>query len=145
MFGTISPLIRWAAGILLVLATIFSIYYKGRLDEREIFNRYKAEVKSAAMAQEEKVKQIEAKNQRILEETKNAYNTKLATLRSYYGMRVAGQGGSGLSQIPVTPGGAAGYTADNLPPVATLAAQCAETTLTLYSLQNWVKDVYNNQ
>ena len=145
MFGTISPLVRWAAGILLVLATIFSIYYKGRLDEREIFNRYKAEVKAAAMAQEEKVKQIEAKNQRILEETKNAYNTKLATLRSYYSMRVAGQGGSGLSQIPVTSGGAAGYTADNLPPVATLAAQCAETTLTLYSLQNWVKDVYNNQ
>ena len=55
MFGTLSPLVRWAAGALLVIVTILGIYYKGRLDEREIFNRYKAEVKAAAMAQEEKV------------------------------------------------------------------------------------------
>ena len=99
----------------------------------------------SAVRVERNFKTATKSNQRILEETKNAYNTKLATLRSYYSMRVAGQGGSGLSQIPVAPGGAAGYTADNLPPVATLAAQCAETTLTLYSLQNWVKDIYNNQ
>ena len=145
MFGTVSPLIRWAAGILLVLSVIFGIYYKGRLDERKLFNAYKAEVKAAAMAQEEKTRQIEAKNQRILEETRNAYNTKLNALRAYYSMRVTGKSGSGLSQIPVAPGGTAGYSADNLPPVATLAAQCAETTLTLYTLQNWVKDVYNNQ
>lgn len=145
MFGTLSPLIRWAAVVLLVLATIFGIYYKGRLDERKLFNAYKAEVKAAAMAQEEKTRQIEAKNQRILEETRNAYNTKLNALRAYYSMRVTGKGSSGLSQIPITPGGTAGYSADNLPPVTTLAAQCAETTLTLYTLQNWVKDVYNNQ
>ena len=145
MFGTFSPLIRWAAGILLVLSVVFGIYYKGRLDERKLFNAYKAEVKAAAMAQEEKARQIEAKNERLFKETQNAYNTKLTALRSYYSMRIAGQSGSGLSKIPVTPAGATGYTADNLPPVATLAAQCAETTLMLYTLQNWVKDVYNNQ
>lgn len=145
MFGTISPLVRWAAGVLLVIVTILGIYYKGRLDEREIFNRYKAEVKAAAVAQEEKVRQIEAKNERLFKETQNAYNTKLTALRSYYSMRLAGQSGSELPQIPTTPGGSAGYTADNLPPVATLAAQCAETTLTLTMLQNWVKGVYNNQ
>ena len=145
MFGTLlTPAIRWIGGILLVLSVIFGIYYKGRLDERKLFDAYKAEVKAAAMAQEEKTRQIEAKNQRLLEETKNAYNTKLTALRSYYSMRVAGKGGSGLSQIPIAPGGAAGYSADNLPPVATLAAQCAETTLTLYTLQNWVKNVAYN-
>ena len=145
MFGLSTVALRWIGVALLVIATVFSIYYKGRLDERELFNRYKAEVKAAAMAQDEKAKQIEAKNERLLRETQNAYNTKLTALRSYYSMRLAGQSGSGLSQIPVAPSGAAGYTADNLPPVATLAAQCAETTLTLYTLQNWVKDVYNNQ
>ena len=145
MFGTFSPLIRWAAGALLVLATIFSIYYKGRLDEREIFNRYKAEVKAAAAAQEDKARQIEAKNERLFKETQNAYDTKLTALRAYYSMRIAGQSGGGLSKIPAATGGSASYTADNLPPVTTLAAQCAETTLTLYTLQNWVKDVYHNQ
>ena len=145
MFGTIlSPAIRWIAGILLVLVTVFAIYYKGRLDERKLFNAYKAEVKAAAMAQEEKTRQIEAKNQRLFKETQDAYNTKLTALRTYYSMRITGKGGSGLPQIPDTPSGAAGYSADNLPPVATLAAQCAETTLTLYTLQNWVKNVAYN-
>lgn len=37
-----------------------------------------------------------------------------------------------------------GNEIDNLPPVATLAAQCAETTLTLYTLQNWVQNAQNN-
>ena len=144
MFGLSTVVLRWIGVALLVIATVFSIYYKGRLDERELFNRYKAEVKAAAMAQEEQAKRVEAKNQKLLEETKNAYNTKLATLRSYYGMRL-NKGGSTVSGTPASAGGTAGYTADNLPPVATLAAQCAETTLTLYTLQNWVKDVYNNQ
>ena len=148
MFGTLSPLIRWAAGALLVLSVVFGIYYKGRLDERKLFNAYKAEVKAAAMAQEEKARQIEAKNHRLFEETKNAYNTKLTALRSYYSMRLAGQGGSGLSKVPGTTTGVDGsatYELPPLPPVEALAAQCAETTLTLTTLQDWVKGVYNNQ
>lgn len=148
MFGTLSPLVRWAAGALLVIVTILGIYYKGRLDEREIFNRYKAEVKAAAMAQEENVRQIEAKNERLFKETQNAYNTKLTALRSYYSMRLAGQSGSGLPKVSnPTAGvdGSATYELPPLPPIETLAAQCAETTLTLTALQDWVKGVYNNQ
>lgn len=145
MFGTLSPLIRWAAGALLVIIVIFSIYYKGRLDEREIFNRYKAEVKAAAMAQNEKARQVEEKNAKLLKETRDAYNTKLATLRTYYGMRVNNPSGSGLPKVPGSANGIDGYSPDNLPPTAVLAGQCAETTLNLLALQNWVKDVYNNQ
>ena len=138
---------RWIGVVLLVLATVAGIYYKGRLDERKLFNAYKAEVKAAAMAQEQKTKQIEAKNQRLLEETKNAYNTKLTALRAYYSMRVTGQSGSGLSQIPIAPIGTNGAAFDGIPALpapATLAAQCAETTLTLVSLQEWVKNVAYN-
>ena len=144
MFGTFSPLVRWAAGILLVLSVVFGIYYKGRLDERKLFNAYKAEVKAAAMAQEEKTRQIEAKNERLFKETQNAYNTKLTALRNYYSLRIAGKGSGLMPEVPGATPGANGYTADNLPPVATLAAQCAETTLTLYTLQNWVKNVAYN-
>lgn len=149
MFGTIlSPAIRWIAGILLALAVVFGIYYKGRLDERKLFNAYKAEVKAAAMAQEEKTRQIEAKNQRLFKETQDAYNTKLTALRTYYSMRITGKGSGGLPQIPNAAGridGAGTYELPPLPPVETLAAQCAETTLTLTTLQDWVKGVYNNQ
>ena len=135
---------RWIGVLLLVLATVAAIYYKGRLDERKLFNAYKAEVKAAALAQEEKTRQIEAKNERLFKETQNAYNTKLNALRAYYSMRISGQSGSGLSKVPVTSGGSTQYSADNLPPVATLAAQCAETTLTLTALQDWVKNVATN-
>ena len=147
MFGLSTVVIRWIGGALLVLSVIFGIYYKGRLDERKLFNAYKAEVKAAAMAQEEKTRQIEAKNQRLFKETQDAYNTKLAALRSYYSMRIAGQGGSGLPQVSGTTAGVDGttvYELPPLPPVATLAAQCAETTLTLTTLQEWVKNVSLN-
>lgn len=135
---------RWIGVVLLVLATVAGIYYKGRLDERKLFNAYKAEVKAAAMAQEEKTRQIEAKNERLFKETQNAYNTKLNALRTYYSMRISGQGGSGLSQIPIAPGGVIGATTNDLPPIPTVIAQCAETTLTLVSLQEWVKNVAYN-
>ena len=138
---------RWLAAILFVLSVIFGIYYKGRLDERKLFDAYKAEVKAAAMAQEEKTRQIEAKNQRLFKETQDAYNTKLATLRSYYSMRIAGKSGGGLSQVPNPSGGANGaatYDLPPLPPIETLAAQCAESTLTLTMLQEWVKNVGKN-
>ena len=148
MFGAIlSPAIRWIAGIFLVLSVIFGIYYKGRLDERKLFDAYKVEVKAAAMAQEEKTKQIEAKNERLFKETQNAYNTKLNALRAYYSMRITGQGGSGLSKVPnatIGVNGTATYELPALPPVETLAAQCAESTLTLVSLQEWVKNVAYN-
>ena len=100
------------------------------------------------MAQEEKARQIEAKNERLFKETQNAYNTKLAALRNYYSMRLAGQGSGGLSKVPDTATGIAGtatYELPPLPPVETLAAQCAESTLMLTTLQDWVKGVYNNQ
>ena len=142
-----STAFRWLAGILFVLSVIFGIYYKGRLDERKLFNAYKAEVKAAALAQEEKTRQIEAKNERLFKETQNAYNTKLAALRNYYSMRIAGQGGSGLPKVPNASIGADGtttYELPPLPPVETLAAQCAESTLTLVSLQEWVKSVVRN-
>ena len=138
---------RWIGVVLLVLATVAAIYYKGRLDERKLFNAYKAEVKAAALAQEEKTRQIEAKNERLFKETQNAYNTKLAALRNYYSMRIAGQSGSGLSKVPnaaIGVNGTATYELPPLPPVETLAAQCAESTLTLVSLQEWVKNVANN-
>jgi len=135
---------RWIASALLVLAVVAGIYYKGRLDERKLFNAYKAEVKAAAMAQEEKVRRIEEKNQKLTKETRDAYNTKLTGLRAYYGVRVNGQGGSGLSQGSGTSGGINGYSPDNLPAPIILASQCAETTLNLVSLQEWVKNVANN-
>lgn len=126
-----------------MLSVIFGIYYKGRLDERKLFNAYKAEVKAAAMAQEEKTRQIEAKNKKLFEDTKNAYNHQLANLRAYYSLR-NNKGGSTLPLISNPTAGIDGYSPDNLPAPAILASQCAETTLNLLVLQNWVRGAINN-
>lgn len=127
------------------LTIAFSVgYYKGHSAVQAKFDQYKAEVVAAADAQAQKAKEVEARNQRLFQETKNAYDTKLTALRSYYSMRIAQSGGT-MPRLPVAPEGVVSYSADNLPSITTLAAQCAETTLTLYTLQNWVQGAVNNQ
>lgn len=138
----LTPLARWIGAGLLVLVLLGGVYAKGRHDVQVKFNAYKAEVKDLADAQEEKTRQIEAKNKRLNEETANAYKTQLTYLRSYYGMRNKGAGI--LPPVPNSATGADGYSPDNLPAPAILASQCAETTLNLLVLQNWVRGVANN-
>jgi len=125
------------------LAVLSAVYFKGRHDVQVKFDAYKAEVKALAAAQEEKSKQIDAKNQKLLLETKNAYNAQLANLRAYYSMRI-NKGIGAVPSIPVASGGANDYSPDNLPPTTILAAQCAETTLTLILLQNFERQRQNN-
>ena len=141
MFGLSTVAIRWIGGALFVLLVLGGVYAKGRHDVQVKFDAYVAEVKAVAAAQEEKTKQIEAKNKRLNEETRDAYNTKLANLRTYYGMRLNGKGGGVMPGVSTTTSGTAEYSADNLPPPVILASQCAETTLNLLALQDWVRSV----
>lgn len=134
-----TPMARWIGAAILVLALLGSVYLKGRHDVQVKFDQYKAEVAALAAAQEEKTKAIEAKNKRINEETANAYKNQLTYLRTYYGMR--NKGLSTLPSVPNTTSGVTEYSPDNLPAPAILASQCAETTLNLIVLQNWVRAV----
>jgi hypothetical protein len=139
MFAINDTAIR-VIGVALAVAALFGFgYYKGHSSVQAKFDQYKAEINAAAELQAKETAKVEAKNKQLFEETKYAYDTKLTALRNYYSMRIAQSGGS-LSGLPSATTGIIGYTVDNLPPVTTLAAQCAETTLTLYTLQNWVKD-----
>ena len=137
-----TPLARWIGAALLVLVILGGVYFKGRHDVQVKFDAYKAEVKAVADAQEEKTRQIEAKNKRLNEETANAYKTQLAYLRTYYGVRNKGTGV--LPPVSDSTTGVDGYSPDHLPAPAILAGQCAETTLNLLVLQNWVRGVANN-
>ena len=139
MFGLDQKLAILLAIVIGAVSIFMAGYYEGHSAVQSKFDTYKAEVQAAAELQAKETAKIEAKNKKLFEETKYAYDTKLTALRNYYSMRIA-QGSGSLSGLPNPATGTAGYTADNLPPVATLAAQCAETTLTLYTLQNWVRD-----
>jgi len=142
MFGIDTIAARIIGGILLVLGLFGFGYYQGHSAVQAKFDTYKAEVQAAALAQEQKAKETDAKNKKLFEETKNAYNTQLASLRAYYQLR-NNQGGSTLSGTTITTPGTAAkteYDLPALPPIATLAAQCAETTLMLVQLQKWVQE-----
>jgi hypothetical protein len=138
-----TPLARWLAAALVIVVFLGGVYYKGRLDERKVFDAYKAEVQAVADAQAAKTKQIEAKNTKLMKETQDAYNTKLNDLRTYYGLRITAGSGS-LPKISGSTGGVNDYSPDNLPPTAILAAQCAEETLKLYMLQQFERDREKN-
>jgi len=145
MFGLpIPPQVVKYIGIALAVLALFGVgYYKGYANQKEKFDTYKAEVAALAAAQEEKTQQIDNKNQKLIKETKDAYNNQLANLRAYYGMRYNKSGGT-MPQVPYTPGGANDYSPDNLPPTPILAGQCAETTLTLILLQQFITSAANN-
>ena len=126
--------------IVLAVIGIFSFgYFRGHHAVQVKFDEYKSEVEAIAKAQEEKTKQIDAKNRKISEDTKNAYETRLSNLRTYYGLRLANGVGS-LPKVSNAPEGTDGYSIDHLPAPAILAGQCAETTLTLISLQSFIRD-----
>lgn len=147
MFGLSMNVIRWIGGVLLVVMVIAGIYYKGRLDERQICNRYKAEVKALARAQEEKTNQIEVKNAKATEQAATNYRNQLAVLRSHYANRLPD---AGTGRLPTTTSRATGVdgTAPNdvLADAAVdqLTSKCAETTLMLTNLQGWVTKVSEN-
>lgn len=139
MFGIDQTIAKIIGGILLVLGLIGFGYYQGYSHEKEKFDQFKAEVKAAAEEQAKEAAKIDARNKKLFEDTRNAYNASLTGLRAYYSMRLNKSGGT-VPPVSYTPGGVDGYSPDNLPPASVLAGQCAETTLNLIALQNWVKN-----
>jgi hypothetical protein len=89
----------------------------------------------------EKAKATVAEQKRITERVADDYETRLAALRADYErlhrLARARPAGSGVPALPDAAARADAIPADALP----LAAQCAETTLTLVSLQEWLKEI----
>lgn len=140
MFGLDKLATTIIGGILLVSAAFGYGYYRGHHAVTLQFNQYKAEVQAAVDQQAKETAQIDAKNQKRIKETQDAYNTSVANLRAYYSVRLA-KSGSTLPTVPYTTSSTDGYSPDNLPAPIILAAQCAETTLTLVKLQDFIRAV----
>lgn len=131
MFG-INKTVTIVVASLLGIVCIFSFgYYKGHHSVQVKFDAYKEEVKATAAAQQKQVEEVTAKQKQITKETQDAYKTKLANLRTYYGMQSNGSGS--MLKVPNSTAGTNGY-----PSYTILVGQCAETTLQLSSLQDWV-------
>lgn len=133
MFGLNPYLI---IGGLAAVASSFAFgLWKGYSYEHEKFMAFKAQTEQIAKEQQAKIDSVVKQNQLVNEGIKNEYEAKMAAVRNYYAQWVRDNAGSGkLPTIPGAPKGVDAATAN-----AILAGQCAETTVQLTSLQEWIR------
>jgi predicted negative regulator of RcsB-dependent stress response len=132
VFGLINPLYK-IIGIIGLVAVLFGFgYYRGYSAEKQRFDAFKAELVASAKAQEKINQQIEQKNKLIADNSKREYEAKIVALRNYYDR---------MRHPDTNKRPSATSTAHRVDEKATdpvFIGQCAETTLQLISLQDWV-------
>ncbi len=120
-----------------VLALCAVLYFMGYSHEHKKFVKYQAEIAALGKAQETinaaKVKEHESISTSIA----NQYEARLSAVHSYYADRM--QPNSGSSNLPTV---SKPTSCPNAAPTNIVSArQCAETTLMLTELQNWVRSI----
>ena len=132
MFGLINPLYK-VIGIIGLVAVLFGTgYYRGYSAEKQRFDAFKAELVASAKAQEKINQQIEQKNKLIADNSKREYEAKIVALRHYYD-RLRHPDTNKLPSAAIT-----AHRVDEKATDPIFIGQCAETTLQLISLQDWV-------
>lgn len=124
------------AGIALAICAV--MYFMGYSHEHKRFVQYKAEVAAVGKAQEvinqAKVKEHETISTAIT----NQYEARLSAVHSYYSERLLDTGAS-RGSVPTV---SKPTSCPNAAPANTISVrQCAETTLQLTELQNWVRNI----
>lgn len=120
-----------------ILALCAAMYFMGYSHEHKKFVKYQAEIAALGKAQETinaaKVKEHETISTSIA----NQYEARLSAVHSYYADRV--QPNPSSSNLPTIP---KPTNCPNATPTNTeFIRQCAETTLMLTELQNWVRSI----
>jgi hypothetical protein len=135
VFGLINPLYK-IIGIIGLVAVLFGFgYYRGYSAEKQRFDAFKTELEASAKAQEKINQQIEQKNKLIADNSKREYEAKIVALRHYYD-RLRHPDTNKLPSVAI-----ATHRVDEKATDPIFIGQCAETTLQLTSLQDWVREV----
>ena len=135
MFGLINPLYK-IIGIIGLVAVLFGTgYYRGYSAEKQRFDAFKTELEASAKAQEKINQQIEQKNKLIADNSKREYEAKIVALRHYYD-RLRHSDTNKLPSAAI-----AAHRVDEKATDPVFIGQCAETTLQLVSLQDWVRAI----
>ena len=120
-----------------ILALCALMYFLGWNNEHKKFVAFQAEIAALGKAQETinaaKVKEHET----ISASISNQYEARLSAVHSYYADRVQPNSSSGSVSAVSKPAQCVNAAPTNTVP----AGQCAETTLQLTELQNWVKSI----
>ena len=121
-----------------VLALCAVMYFMGWNHEHKKLLAYQAEVAAVGKAQEVINQAKEKEHETISTSIANQYEARLSAVHSYYSERLLDTGAS-RGNVPTVPKPA---NCANAAPANTVSArQCAETTLQLTELQNWVRSI----
>jgi len=105
------------------------------------FQVFKSEVERLGKEAQVKVNKEIERQKKVTNDVSTDYEKRLDYLRDTYNrLRDQRSSGNGLSAVPNAPRSIDEIPSDGLP----LAAQCAETTQQLISLQEWVKAQSSN-
>jgi hypothetical protein len=135
MFALFPSALWMKIGAILALCAL--MYFLGWNNEHKKFVAFQAEIAALGKAQETintaKVKEHET----ISASISNQYEARLSAVHNYYADRVQPNPSSGSVSTVSKPAQCVNAApADTVP-----AGQCAETTLQLTELQNWVKSI----
>jgi len=129
------PTLTWIK-IGIVIAAIVFAYFKGYSSEHEKFIRFQAETAAVGKAQELANQNIEREHQIVNTGIKNSYEARLAAVNGAYsvGVQHAGTGGGNVPTISIAPARVIKIASD-----PEFVGRCAQTTVQLITLQDWVR------
>ena len=138
-FATVIEFFRSSYGYALVAVGAFAIGAGlGWLYEHDKYLKYEASVQALAEEQERHNAEIIKKHNETKQQIHDDYKKRLSDLRSYYNDRMREQDSSRVSPSCATPSRTDG-SPSNPEPLATTVEKCAETTLQLQELQDWIR------
>jgi hypothetical protein len=132
----ISPFAR-IIGVIVLIGALFGFgYYKGYSGEKQRFDTFKADLQAQVKAQEA-INEATKKQQDIIGKSiRSDYENKLSALKSYYNGVYKRSNSSELSSIPSST-----FSINESSTDSVFAGQCAQTTLMLVNLQEWITEV----
>lgn len=126
----------WLWYALAAVAIFGGGWWVGYDGQHQKFMEYKAQVEAAGKAAEDRVKEIEARHEADKREIEEDYKTRLTNLQRRYADSLRKSGGGQMPK-PADAPRRLDEAASHSDPY--LVEQCAETTLQLIELQNWIK------
>ena len=118
-----------------VIASFLIGFGSGWKFENNRFMDYKEEVAVVAAKKEAENISIQKQSDLVTKGIKNEYEARLTTLRNYYSSSLRNSSSGAMPPLSSSAFGADANSAYSI-----LAGQCAETTLTLVLLQDWIKE-----
>lgn len=127
---------RWLWGAVLCAGLFGAGWFSGYLHERRVFMEFKAKVEAEGKAAEARARETEARHEADKAEIEQDYKDRLASVQRRYADSLRNSSTRNLPKSADTTRRLDEATAHS---DAYLVEQCAETTLQLIELQNWVR------